>query len=281
MANKYRNPRTQLVLRLSCTNLETLSDEEKTEMIRYMRAYMCKIELEKDYIVDTSDKDINLLTPTRPDCGFVFDGEAFLVYCEENGQRHVEKRLLPGGSVTSEYDYMTPQEKRQYEYMKTKKRANRGMGPGARREPIVPRHATLTISWPEWKKDIVSVEQMLKEMAEKEQLVKTNDWNGKPLDPDCDEIEVQVARGMEEPETLKAYKLNDWPEAFAADCKADAQWLSDYAFLRVQPVRTNRVTYRHTDDYMDAAEGYGEDVERETTVTERTSFGNRLEFDLK
>ncbi len=262
MENNYRTPRTKLVLRLSCTNLETLSDQEKTEMMRYMRGYKCEIELEKDYVVDTSDKDLNLLTPTRPDCGLGFDGEAFRVYCEENGQRGVVKRLLPGGSVTSAFIYMTDKEKRS-------------------KRPTAPHHATLTVSWPEWKKDIVSVEQMLKEMAEKEQLVKTDDWNGKPLDADCDEIEVQVARGMEEPETLKAYRLNDWPEAFAADCKADAQWLSDYAFLRVQPVRTNRVTYRHTDDYMDAAEGYGEDVERETTVTERTPFGNRLEFDLK
>lgn len=267
MEKELRYPRTTLVLRLSCTCMgEPISAKEKEQVMDKLvwnKSY-CKIQLDADYCVDMSDDKWRLQFPSRPYCGcYGFDGEAFL-FQSNSDRKEDAKRLLPGQVVTSEFYFQTEVYR-----------------PNRMKKDVKVNHATLTISWPEWKKDIVSVEKLIQNIRDKEQLVKTDNWNNKPFDVSNHEVEVQVADGQEEPRLLKSYPMAQWPAAFTSDLEADPHLLDAYAFVRIQPIGVHPVTYSHTDDYMDAAEGYGEDVERETTVVERIPTGNRLEYDLK
>ena len=248
--------------------MENTTPEEKKKVMKELiwNSGDCKLQLDNVYRVNTAEKNWILQFPSRPYCGcYGFDGEAFIF--ESNSHRKEDtKRLLPGQSVTSEYDFVTEQDKSKYRRAKDR---------------WVSHHATLTISWPEWKKDIVSNEKIIQDIRENEQLVKTDNWNGKPFNLDNHEVEVQVADDKEEPRPLKSYPMAQWPEAFVQDLESNPRLLDAYAFVRIQPISLNTVTYSHTDDYMDAAEGYGCDVERETTVKERIPTGHLLEYYLK
>jgi hypothetical protein len=263
----FRFPRTTLVLQVTCTRADEADKDEMKEIMDVIRGSWgsyCKINLDEPYIIDTSDDNWTSKFPSRPNCDrYRFDGEAFRFGCDHSAA--VVKRLLPGGSITSEHKFETQKDKRE---SNTK---------------ILSHLATLTISWPEWKKGeyAVSIEQMLKEIVEKTELVKTDKWSGNPLDAEKCEIEVWLAFGMEEPEPLYVYPMAQWPQAFLDACQADPHMLDGFSFVRIQPVWVGEVTYSHSDDYMDAAEGYGCDVERETTVKERRLTGNVLEFELK
>ena len=280
---KFRFPRTTLVLQVTCTRADEADKDEMKEIMDVIRGSWgsyCKINLDEPYIIDTSDDKWRSKFPSRPNCDrYRFDGEAFCFGCDDHGS--VVKRLLPGGSITSEHKFETWRDKCKNQ-KRIRRRNNRGKG-DVEPSDLLSHYATLTISWPEWKKGeyAVSREQMLKEIVEKTELVKTDKWSGNPLDAEKCEIEVQLANGMEEPEPLYVYPMAQWPQAFLDACQADPHMLDGFSFVRIQPVWTGEVTYRHTDDYMDAAEGYGCDVERETTVKERRLTGNVLEFELK
>ena len=280
----FRYPRTTLVLQVTCTRSDEADKDEMKEIMYEIRGSWgsyCKINLDKPYKLDTSDDKWIPKLPSRPCCGVHgFDGEAFRFGCD-NVYGDVVRRLLPGGSITSEHDFETQKDKNKNN-KRIKRLNNKGKGETLPTN-LLSHHATLTISWPEWKKDeyAVSIEQMLKEIVEKTELVKTDKYSGNPLDAETCEIEVQLAFGMEEPEPLRIYPMTQWPQVFLDAYKADPHMLDGFSFVRIQPVWVGNVTYRHSDDYMDAAEGYGCDVERETTVKERRLVGNVLEFDLK